>query len=315
MKKTYRITLSFLGLILVSSWVGAVENTRVLPRGKTDITTINKKWTDIAYASVSTAHKLDIYLPDTGKAPFPVVVFIHGGAFVIGDKQGPALKPLLTGLDRGYAVVSVNYRYSTQAQWPACVEDVKAAIRWLRAHGQQYQLNTKKVALWGNSAGSYLAALVGVSANLPKFTEAPLGNITQSDKVQAVVDLFGPINFLSINQHFKQSGLSTVDNTTENSIETQLFGRNIDDIPKKLYQSNPESYISADDPPFFIQHGRLDTLVPVQQSIEFAKKLRKVLGKEQVFMEVLEGAEHGDTAFDSPENIKKIFDFLDEKLK
>ena len=118
---------------------------------------IKRKFLDIPYASLSPAQKLDIYLPDDSAGPFPVIVSIHGGAFMGCDKADMQVLPMLEGLKRGYAVVAVNYRLSWEAIFPALVQDVKAAMRWIRAHAQRYLLDPNKIAAWGGSAGAYLS--------------------------------------------------------------------------------------------------------------------------------------------------------------
>ena len=160
-----------------------------------NIQNIKLKWLDIAYATTSTAQKLDVYLPE-GNGPFPVILSIHGGAFKAGDKRDGQLMPMLEGLKRGYAVVSINYRLSPEAIFPAQIYDVKAAVRWIRANAKQYKFNPDKIAAWGGSAGGTLTALVGTSGDVKELEDLSLGNPTQSSRVQAVVDWFGQTDFL-----------------------------------------------------------------------------------------------------------------------
>ena len=122
---------------------------------------IKRKFLDIPYASLSPAQKLDIYLPDEGEGPFPVIVWIHGGAFMGCDKADLQVLPAIEGLKRGYAVVSINYRLSGEARFPAPVYDAKAAVRWIRANAQRYHFDPGRIAAWGSSAGAYLAIDVG----------------------------------------------------------------------------------------------------------------------------------------------------------
>ncbi|MCP4104151.1 MAG: alpha/beta hydrolase [Desulfobacteraceae bacterium] len=304
-------------ILVFTAVLGIAEdkNTRVWSPRKVDTSHIKRKWTDIPYAAISEAQKLDIYLPDEENGPFPVVMYIHGGAFMLGDKTTPSLKMVLNGLNRGYAVVSVNYRLSGEAVWPACVLDVKAAVRWLRANAKQYKLNPEKIAVWGTSAGGHLAAMLGTSGGIPEFTDSRLGNTEQPDHVQAVADWFGPINFLTMTEQFRQSGISDTDTSAADSPESKLMGRKITEIPGKVRKANPETYITPDDPPFFILHGIADKLIPVQQSEEFAAKLRQVLGKEKVFLERVEGLGHGALRAGTSENTRKTFEFLDKNLK
>lgn len=107
-------------------------------------TDVRRKLLDLPYASASSAQMLDIYLPDNGQGPFPLILQIHGGAFVEGDKRDSQLSPVLPALDRGYAIVAMNYRLSGEAHFPAAIEDVKAALRWVRAHATTYRLVLKQ---------------------------------------------------------------------------------------------------------------------------------------------------------------------------
>jgi acetyl esterase/lipase len=276
---------------------------------------VTQKWLDVAYATTSTAQKMDIYLPNEKQDKYPVIVHIHGGAFLMGDKADGQLTPVLAALQRGYAVVSINYRLTGEAKFPTQIQDVKAAIRFIRANADKYALKTDKIAVWGGSAGGHLSALAATSGDIKELEDLTLGNPTQSSRVQAVVDWFGPINFLTMDAHFKASGKGKPDHNDADSPESRLWGKAIQMIPDSVKTANPETYISADDPPFFIQHGSIDKLVPTQQSVEFAEKLTAILGVEKVTFEILEGANHGGPAFGTPENLTKVFAFLDKYLK
>ncbi|MBC3787654.1 alpha/beta hydrolase [Spirosoma utsteinense] len=285
------------------------------PMAKANTASIQRKWLDVAYADKSTAQKLDIYLPDTGKGPFPVIVPIHGGAFKMGDKADGQLTPMLAGLKRGYAVVSVNYRLSGEAVFPAQIQDVKAAIRFIRAHASTYQLNPNRIAAWGGSAGGHLAAMAGTTSDITDFDDASLGNAGQSSRVQAVVDWFGPIRFDQMDAQFKASGKGTADHDAANSPESQLLGKPVQQAPDLVKRASPATYISQSDPPMFIEHGTDDRLVPTQQSVDFAAALEKILGHQNVTITLLEGANHGGPQFNTPENLATVFSFLDACLK
>jgi acetyl esterase/lipase len=276
---------------------------------------VTQKWLDVAYATTSNAQKMDIYLPNEKQDKYQVIVHIHGGAFMFGDKADGQLTPVLTALQRGYAVISINYRLSGEAKFPAQIQDVKAAIRFIRANADKYALKADKIAVWGGSAGGHLSALAATSGDIKELEDLSLGNPTQSSRVQAVVDWFGPINFLTMDNHFKASGKGKQDHNAADSPESKLWGKAIQTIPDTVKIANPETYISADDPVFFIQHGSIDKLVPTQQSVEFAEKLTAILGKDKVTIEILEGANHGGKAFETSENVAKVLDFLDKYLK
>ena len=277
---------------------------------------IKRKWIDIAYANQSQAQKLDIYLPEEGDGPYPVILSIHGGAFKSGDKGDGQVNAMLEGLKRGYAVVSVNYRLSGEAIWPAQIQDVKAAIRWIRANSKQYKLNSEKIATWGGSAGGHLAAMAGTSGNVKELEDLTQGNADQSSRIQAVVDWFGPTDFLKMDEQAKESKVANPQvHSIPGSPESQLIGKNLQDAPDLVKAANPETYISKDDPPFFIQHGLNDPLVPYPQSVNFSKKLEQTLGKEKVTLELIPGTGHGGPNFQTKENIDKVFAFLDKYLK
>ena len=139
--------------------------------------------------------KLDLYLPQ-GDGPFPLIVNVHGGGFMMGDKSDPPSQPAIAQfLANGYAVASIGYRLSAEAKAPAQIQDVKAAVRWLRANAAKYNLNPDKFAGFGGSAGGSLVALLGTSCGVAELEGADLGNSDQSSCVQAVVDWFGPTDF------------------------------------------------------------------------------------------------------------------------
>ncbi|QNU18013.1 alpha/beta hydrolase [Geobacillus zalihae] len=276
---------------------------------------MTKTYFDIPYASLSESQKLDIYLPEKGEKPFPVIISIHGGAFAFGDKKGPDCEAALHGLERGYAIASVNYRLSGEATFPADIEDVKAAIRFLRAHADEFSLCSEKFAVWGGSAGGALAALVGTSGDVPEFKNPTIGYVEYSDRVQAVVDWYGPINFLTMDDQFIEIGIEGQIHNSSDSFESKLMGQQITLIPDLVAKHNPETYITPDCPPFLIQHGMKDDIIPYLQSVEFAKKLESVIGKENVILELFENAGHGGPEFHSEENIRKVLDFLDARLK
>lgn len=307
---------------LLQNWILLIMFATVFPMSsfagqqrKANTDQIKLKWLDIAYASTSQSQKLDIYLPE-GDGPFPVILSIHGGAFRAGDKGDGQVIPMLEGLTRGYAVVSMNYRLSQEAKFPALIYDVKAAVRWIRANAKQYKFNPDKIAAWGGSAGGHLSALAGTSGNVKELEDLSLGNPTQSSRVQAVVDWFGPTDFLKMDEQLKESKVKNpMAHSIPDSPESELIGKNITDAPELVRNANPETYISPDDPPFFIQHGLIDRLVPYKQSVNLASKLSPVIGKEKVTLELLPDTNHGGPEFSTEQNLIKVFAFLDQYLK
>jgi acetyl esterase/lipase len=276
---------------------------------------ITHKWLDLAYAQLSPAQKLDIYLPEEGESPFPVLLYIHGGGFSKGDKCDINLFTPLKVLQRGYAVASVNYRLSGEAVFPAALQDIRTAIRWLRAFGKKYQLDINRIAAFGGSAGGNLAAMACLTAHVAEFDDDALGYLEYSCRVQAAVDWFGPIDFSSIDEQLEESGYGPADHGQSDSPESRYLGAKLADIPLKVALANPMTYIHRNMPPLLIQHGRLDALVPVQQSIEFVEKLEKIVPSGRFEFDIIEGAGHGGDLFETDENIERVFSFLEQHIK
>lgn len=284
--------------------------------GKANTGNIKRKWLNIPYATDSKAQMLDIYIPDEGDGPFPVILSIHGGAFKSGDKADFQVNSMLDGLRRGYAVVSVNYRLSGEAIFPAQIYDIKAAVRWIRANAKLYKLNPIKIAAWGGSAGGHLSSLLGTSGGVKDLEDNMTGNANQTSRVVAVVDWFGPTDFIKMDEQLKESKVNNPQtHSIPDSPESELIGKNITDAPDLVMRANPETYITSDDPPFFIEHGLLDHLVPYQQSVNFARKLESVIGKQNVTIELLPETDHGGPNYETKENLDKVFEFLDKRMK
>jgi acetyl esterase/lipase len=280
-----------------------------------DVTHIRRKWLDVPYASISQAQQLDIYLPSKGDGPFPVILHLHGGAFAIGDKRDINILPILRGLQRGYAVASTNHRLSGEAIFPAGLQDIKAAVRWLRANQREYHLDGNSIAAWGGSAGGNYAAMVCLTADVAELNDLSLGNPEYPCHIQAAVDWFGPTDFLKMDQQFIESGLGLPDHSQADSPESRYIGARIIDVPDKVQRANPITYIHADMPPILIQHGRMDAMVPVQQSMIFVQKLEELVSRERFEFDILEKAGHGGPLFETEENMSRVFQFIDRHLK
>ena len=221
---------------------------------------------DLQYAESQDGRPLllDLYRPAEG-GPFPVVVWIHGGGWRAGTRRTGAQRATEWLLPEGIAVASVEYSLSNQLTFPAQIEECKAAVRWLRAHATEYDLNPERFGAWGSSSGAHLAMLLGVSAEVAAL-EGSLGNTGQSSRVQAVVDWWG---------HSDLNEIDRVRNSEPNSSVTALLGVAPKDDPEKGMLGSPMAYVPADDAPFLIFHGREDPSVPLAQSEIFHAALQK----------------------------------------
>ncbi|MDK9712415.1 alpha/beta hydrolase fold domain-containing protein [Acidaminobacter sp.] len=292
-----------------------------LGNSSVDTSAIKTQYQEVPYGSISESQTLNIYLPNEGDGPFPIIVAIHGGAFKMGSATGGDVAAMLQGVNHGYAVVSLNYRLSGEAIFPAAVNDCKAAIRFIKANASTYNLNPDKIAVWGDSAGGNLAAMLGTTGNEIIQVNDNQENLEYGSAVQAVVDWFGPLDFLKMDEQFAAAGITPKfgQTTSETSPESQYIGQLISNDPELTQKSNPGTYVNtmaADTAPhFLIQHGTADANVPSQQSIDFAAQLKGVIGESKVTIELLEGAGHGTEEFTSQENLDKVFSFLDGVLK
>ena len=280
-----------------------------------DVSHVRRKWLNLPYASLSPAQMLDIYLPDEGDGPFPVILHIHGGGFAIGDKRDIHVLAFLKGLERGYAVVSVNYRLSGEAIFPAGLQDIKAAIRWLRANSEQYYLDGNRIAACGGSSGGNYAAMICLTDHVTEFDDLSLGNLEYPCNVQAAVDWFGPTDFLKMDEQLEENGFGPSDHGEADSPESRYLGAKLSDVPLRVELANPMTYVHEHMPPILIQHGRLDTMVPVQQSMIFVEKLEKYVSLDRFEFDIVEGAGHGDPLFETDENLGRVFQFLDKHLR
>jgi acetyl esterase/lipase len=267
---------------------------------------------DVAYSDGSPAQKLDLHLP-RGGGPFPVVLWVHGGAWHSGDKALGARAPQRRLLERGWAIASVNYRLSSEATFPAQLLDVRAAVRWLHAHAPALGLDAGRMAAWGASAGGHLAALLGTTGGIPALEGEPAG---APCRVRAVVDWFGPTDFLRMDAQAAANGCPPYDgagHAAPDSPESRLLGAPIAERPDRVRAANPITYIDDGAPPFLIQHGRGDCVVPWQQSELLRDALLPVLGPGRVRLTLLD-AGHGGSAFHAAANLDEVESFLARHL-
>jgi acetyl esterase/lipase len=233
-----------------------------------------------------------------GNKPMPLIVWIHGGAWLSGSKDNPS--PALRFTADGYAVAHVGYRLSQEAKFPAQIHDCKAAVRWLRANAPKYNLDANTSAAWGGSAGGHLVALLGTSSGVADL-EGSVNDLKESSRVQAVVDWFGPTDFLRIG-----SAESDLQHNAPDSPESKLIGGPLLDNKDKAAKASPISYVSKEAPPFLIMHGDRDRTVPFNQSELLYAALKKA-GVDATLVP-MKGAGHG---FGGPEAIAPVRDAPD----
>lgn len=263
---------------------------------------------DLPYAATENPRqRLDLYLPKSRKSdkPLPVIVFIHGGGWQAGNKSSGIgnIGPFVSSGD--YVGVSVGYRLTNEAQWPAQIHDCKAAIRWIKANAKEYGLDASKIGVWGTSAGGHLVSFLGTSGDV-KELEGTLGkHLDQDSKVNCVVNFFGPENFITM-----VTQESTMDRKTSDYPEALLIGGRVQDKQEAAKAASPTTYVSAGDSAFLTAHGTKDPLVPYAQGQEIDAALKKA-GVESLLITMTNGG-HG---FRSPELDQRVQQFFDKHLR
>jgi len=201
---------------------------------------------DVTYCTADDLpQKMDVYFPEAG-GPWPALVYIHGGSWMHGDKSGAA--EFARGMtSHGYLVISINYRLYPEGRFPAMIQDVRCAIRALRARAGEYNLDPNRIAAVGASAGGHLAALLGTAQANPEWDVG--GHLDQASRVQAVVAMAAPTD---LTKSFPNANLEL--------IRQVGFGED------NIVQASPITHVTPDDPPFLLIHGERDELVPVEQA-------------------------------------------------
>lgn len=276
--------------------------------------------------------RMNVFVPKTNNKKVPLLVFVHGGGWAMGDYQGDDKsnnnQVNLTGqtvnqmstdnqssykifkgiLNNGIAFASIDYRLNSEAKFPAQIFDVKGAIRFLRAHADEYGIDSERIAIAGTSAGAHLATLLATTNNINELEGTVGGNLNYSSKVMACIDFYGPTDLLTMGPEMdlslqtKEQAAETHDSIRAN--ESILLGFNKEGqgvgLLRKLKENNdtsspywnyvllatkgsPVYQVTSDDPPFFIAHGGNDSLVSIQQSLRFKEALDK-MGIENIYM-------------------------------
>lgn len=277
---------------------------------------MGSQWLNLNYADDNKEyHNLDIYLPKQEKTTYKAIIVIYGSAWFGNNLKQFGFnalgKPLLEG---GFAVIAINHRASSDAAYPAQINDVKAAIRFVRANADKYKIDTSFIGITGFSSGGHLSSLAGTTNGVKKYSvnktsvdiEGNVGNYrSASSAVSAVVDWFGPIDMALMDNCQKPKDA--------NSPEAALIKGNPADNLDMIALLNPITFIDSTDPQFMVIHGEADNVVPYCQSELFAKALQSK-GLLNEFISVPKG-EHGPVTFND-DNFKKMTDFfLKEAVK
>jgi acetyl esterase/lipase len=258
---------------------------------------------DLVYKRVNGAVlALDLYCPQKVSSPLPVIIWLHGGGWSKGRKEGHS--PAVSLVDDGYAVASVDFRLTDVASFPAQIEDCKAAVRWLRANASKCNLDPNRIGVWGFSSGGHLAALLGTSGGV-KELEGNGDNMSYSSRVQAVCVVSGPGDLLQLYRDATGPSGAEMNPKVKPGLEA-LIGGSLEDNKTKALAASPISYVSKDDPPFLIIQGENDPTVPISLTQSFFAAL-KGAGVDAT-LEIATGRGHGVGGPKFQPMIKEFFD-------
>lgn len=250
---------------------------------------------------------LDVDTPLTGSGPYPVIVWVGGASTYAPGGSSPALRETA----RGYVVVIPTYRAAGQAVFPAQLEDLKAAIRWIRANAARLNIDPQHVGMWGGGAGAHLASLAGTTGDAVSQSGLQEGNPTYSNRVQAVVDWAGPADLLRLQADATASCVPSYDDAS--SPQSLLIGCPLQMCPTAANAASPQSFVTSDDSPILIMHGAADCAVSPEQSRRFYASL-KAAGVDAT-LRIIDGLGAFDASWDASTSHADVDAFLDAHLK
>ncbi|MCD8341746.1 MAG: alpha/beta hydrolase [Clostridiales bacterium] len=281
----------------------------------------------IQYAEESDAEYLDLYVPDADEE-MPLLILVHGGGFVENDSQSRQAVLMYQYMRaNGYAVATINYRLADEATFPAALSDVKAAVRYLRANAEQYGYDADRFAIWGESAGGYLACMAALTGDDLYSDVSYIGEDASqpvSGQVSALVDFYGILDFDTSITDFEDCGvprwltrlMGTADIGSEDSVITQFLGDNIETYTQEELNAISPTYFAANledtSLQVYIEHGSVDITVPKVQSERLYETLRDVIGDDNVTYREMKNFKHADDKFYTPENLAPVKEFLDQ---
>jgi acetyl esterase/lipase len=296
-----------LALVLLPAFEIFAQTVPANPSGATQVLPASSPYGEatiirnIPYAAQPTSQQnFDLILPaQKGNKPFPLVIWIHGGAWMLGIKEWDNVKYLVR---HGYAIANIDYRFSTAAPFPAQIQDCNTALNFILAHATNYGISPKQLIIGGGSAGGHLALLLGLARTERDFGADP------SIKPLAILDFFGPVDFnrtkADLEAIHSEKGLQDFTNAVG-----RLLGTPVDQPSEKAKLASPINYVSASSPPVLILHGSRDESVPVAQSRRLHEALDQWGVKNQLIMV---DAGHDGPLFSTPEIESKVVGFLNE---
>lgn len=335
-KKIVGIVVGVIVLLLVVLVLTNLHTVKILwgnwfgPKEKLDESAAyedGKSYEHVQYSEVSDSDYLNLYVPESDK-PLPLYIMVHGGGFFMNDLESRQAQLFYRNLrEQGYAVASINYRLGGEANYPAAIEDVKSAVRFLRANADKYGLDAEHFAIAGESAGGYLACMAAVTSD-EEFMDVPfIGEEVLDEpvsaKVQAVVDFYGCVEFFTFDEEFEALGTpklvrdianswatDIIKDTQRDTMEEAWVGKAVADMTEDEKETYSVPYYAKKnldkdtDLKVVILHGDADITVPYLQSANFAELMKEKIGEEKVTYKLFPNYGHASDGFYSDETLK-----------
>lgn len=278
-------------------------------------------WEDVPYADQDPRQVVHIYTPgDDGD--YPLLVFVNGGGWMQQMPRHNTIPGVWYAPSQGYALASVSYRLAPKWHFPAPVLDVKAAIRFLRAHADDYGYNADKIVAWANSAGGHIVGMCCATNNLPIYEDPTMGNADASSEIQGFVSFYAPsdlyqMELVSYLAPEEQNAIAEIPDTGDSRpgmrlISNVLLGCRALDNPAVAAAASPINFVTEDFPPTYFFQGLADPIIPFTQTTAMYHKVVHVCGEDRAKLELFEGAGHGGAAIKTDEVTRRIYDFADE---
>lgn len=281
--------------------------------GDLDVSDIPRKRLGLCYAAPDgTLRPFDLYYPDRGEGPFPLIVNVSGGGWYYGHPSSIHLgRSAHTATARGYALASIACTSSREKKFPYQIQEVRCALRHLRAHGGELSLDTEFTALWSSSSGAHLSLMAALTRGDPYFDSEPDSAVP--DWVSAVVAVYPCCRLDATAEDFRAIGLEPVNyRSGPRCAESIFLGALVEESPELCRLAAPITHVRSDMPPVMLLHGTADAVTPYTCTLEFARRCREAAGEERVWSLIIPGAGHSDPCFKSEEMCGHILDFLDQ---
>ena len=277
----------------------------------------------IPYCDRDPLQVVDIYVPgDDGD--YPLIVYVNGGGWVQQLPRHNTVPGVWAAPSQGYALASVGYRLAPQSHWPAQAHDLKAALRFLRAHAKEYGYNADKITVWGNSAGGHIANMCAATNGVPLFEDLTMGNPDESSSIQCVISYYAPSDLYQADlsvyiseeevKALTENPLAATDDRPGMNFQHNiLLGCKASQNPGVAAAASPINFVTADFPPAYFAQGLDDPIVPWTQTVTMVNKINEVCGEKRAEMDLFPGG-HGAPAIKADDTTEKVFDFIDAHI-